>query len=214
VPALSVDPPDFEIVAIARRPGVLSKVAVRPRSPDIAGSVSPGIGADHLARVSQQLDGERIQMVRWQRSASGYITDALGLADVPPMTLLPALGHARVLLGGIDVRGIAGWRGLNVILASALTGWRIRLEPVAATAAWAALQRAMLTHRSVVGVVVGRTRQGMRVELNGLYAGFRRPARERAVGEEVELRITRMNPDEGRIFVSDHLPDSGQLQLI
>src|SRR5262249_12961948 len=118
----------LEIVALARRPGVLSKVAIRPRP----GSLTPlwnGIGADHIANVCRQLDGERIGVVRWQRAASAYIAAALGLGEVPPIVLLPGIGHARALLGEIDMRGIAGWRGLNTVLASALTGWRIRLEP-------------------------------------------------------------------------------------
>jgi transcription antitermination factor NusA-like protein len=213
VPALASDDAELEIVAIARRPGVLSKVAIRPR-----GLVAPlivGIGADHLARISEQLDGERIQVVRWQRAASAYIADALGLGEVPPVWLLPGIGHARVLLGEIDVRGIAGWRELNVILASALTGWRIRLEPVAATANWARLRAAMLARRPVTGHVLARAAErGTRVELQGLFAvlsGGEWPAR--TAGQEIEVRLTRMDPDEGRIFVSDRLNSRAQLPL-
>jgi N utilization substance protein A len=213
VPSLSSDDAELEIVAIARRPGVLSKVAIRPRGP-----VAPlivGIGADHLARVSERLDGERIQVVRWQRSASAYIADALGLGEAPSVLLLPGIGHARVLLGEIDVRGIAGWRDLNVILASALTGWRIRLEPVAATPNWARLQAALESRRPVTGLVLGRTGQhGTRVEILGLYAVLssgERPALE--YGQEIEVRVTRMDPDEGRIFVSERLNSRAQLPL-
>jgi N utilization substance protein A len=204
----------LEIVAIARRPGVLSKVAIRPRR----GALTPlivGIGADHVAHVSQQLDGERIHVVRWQRSARAYIADALGLGEVPPILLLPGLGHARVLLGEIDVRGIAGWRGVNAILASALTGWRIRLEPVAATAAWARLKAAMLARRPVTGSVVGRTERGLRLDVLGLYAVLSGGGSSELVfGQEVEVRITRMDADEGRIFVSDRLTTRAQLPLL
>lgn len=204
---------ELEIVAIARRPGVLSKVAIRPR----VGAPAPrvvGIGADHLARVSQLLDGERIDVVRWQRSATSYIADALGLGELPPILLLPWLGHARVLLGEIDVRGIAGWRGLNAILASALTGWRIRLEPVAATAAWRSLYGAFAARRPVLASVIGRTERGLRLELGGLYATLSAARREPMPGEELQVRITRMDPDQGRIFVSLHRGGGrGQLPL-
>ena len=172
-----------------------------------------GIGADHLARVSERLDGERIQVVRWQRFASAYIADALGLGEVPPMLLLPGLGHARVLLGDIDVRGIGGWRGLNAILASALTGWRIRLEPVAATAAWSGLRAAMLSRRVVLSMVVGRTERGPRLELNGLYGVLSQASGELAIGQEIAVRITRMDADEGRIFASDRLHGTVHRQL-
>jgi transcription antitermination factor NusA-like protein len=214
VPGLSGKAASFEIVAIARRPGVLSKVAIRPRS----GALTPlvvGIGADHLARISQQLDGERIQVVRWQRSASGYIADALGLGEIPPVVLLPALGRARVLLGEIDMRGIAGWRGLNVILASALTGWRIRLELVSATAAWTELESAMRARRAVTGRVVGRTERGPRLELLGLFGVLSGGGgAELMVGQDIEVRISRMDADEGRISASDRLATRAQLQLL
>jgi N utilization substance protein A len=206
VPALENG--DVRIVAIARRPGVLSKVAVRAR---LGARLS--LGGDHLARVRDQLDGERIQLVTWQRSAPAYIADALGLGDVPPVQLLAGIGHARVLLGEIDARGIAGWRGLNTLLASALTGWRIRLEPVASTAAWSRLYAAMLARRPVTATVLGSAERGTRVEIHGLYAVLAGSSDGAETGQDVEVRVTRLDPDEGRIFVSDRLASTGQLEL-
>jgi N utilization substance protein A len=207
VPALAER--DLEIVAIARRPGVLSKVAIRSRQ-----AIPVGIGADHVARVRQRLDGERIEIITWRRAAPAYIADALGMGvdTIPPIVLLPGLGHARVLLGEIDVRGIAGWRGLNTALASALTGWRIRLEPVALTPAWGRLEAAMHTRRSVQASFVGYTERGVRLEVLGLYATL--STASRPTQDPVDVRITRMDPDEGRIFVSDRLATSGQLPLV
>ena len=213
VPTLCERDGSLEIVAIARRPGVLSKVAIRRRMHGLSPRLAlAGIGADHLARVSQQLDGERIQVVRWQRSADAYIADALGLGEVPPTLLLPGLRHARVLLGEIDLRGIAGWRGLNTILASSLTGWRIRLEPVASTHAWRQLAVAMATRRPVLATVIGITERGTRVEVGGLFATLNR-ATQLEPGYELEVRVTRMDADEGRIFVSDRLGTRQQLSL-
>ena len=214
-PALSRATGNLDIVAIARRPGVLSKVALRARS-GVPAPMLIGLGADQVAAVREQLDGERIHLVAWQRSASAYIADALGLAQEPPMLLLPAIGHARVLLGEIDLRGIAGWRGLNTVLASALTGWRIRLEPVVATVAWRRLEAALRARRSVLGTVVGPTDRGTRIEVLGLYAVLSGSGngRERRPGDEVEVRLTRMDPDEGRIFASDRLATTGQLPLV
>jgi len=157
--------------------------------------------------------------VRWQRSASAYIADALGLpagADhIAPVTLLPWIGHARVLLGEIDMRGIAGWRGLNTILASALTGWRIRLEPVAATHAWRRIEAAMCAHRALAASFVARTERGARLEVLGLYAFMSGASPEVQPGHELEVRITRMDADEGRIFARlDPQKPAGQLPLM
>jgi transcription antitermination factor NusA-like protein len=215
VPQLERVTGTLDIVAIARRPGVLTKVAVRARA-GAPVSGAPSIGADHIARVRERLDAERIHVVIWQRSASAYIANALGLGEIPPVVLLAGIGHARVLLGEIDVLGIAGWRGLNAVLASALTGWRIRLEPVAATAAWRRLQAAMLERRAVTATVVDHSERGLCVEVRGLYAVLSRPAGATAprTGQDIYVRITRMDADEGRIFVSDRLAATGQLALL
>ena len=76
------------------------------------------------------------------------------------------------------------------------------------------LRAAMLARRPVMATVVGRTERGPRVEVLGLYAvlsGSRHAQRE---GLELEVRITRMDPDEGRIVVSDRLVTRSQLPLI
>jgi transcription termination/antitermination protein NusA len=210
VPALAEG--QLDIVAIARRPGVLSKVAIKARV-HLTSTASIVVPADAVARVREQLDGERIHIVAWHRSAPVYIANALGLGQVPPVLLLPGLQHARVLLGEIDVRGIAGWRGLNALLASALTGWRIRLQTVAATEAWRRLEAAMRARRAVQGSIVGRTDRGLRVEVEGLYATFSGALADEQPGREVMVRVTRMDADEGRIFVSDRLAPSAQLDL-
>ena len=54
------------------------------------------------------------------------------------------------------------------------------------------------------GTVVGRTQRGLRVEVLGLYAVLTNPLVERRPGHELELRITRMDPDEGRILLDGH----------
>jgi hypothetical protein len=66
VPALARG--DLEIVAIARRPGVLSKVAVRRRAGVrlVARPVSlvVGVGADYVNHVSAELGGERLHVLQ------------------------------------------------------------------------------------------------------------------------------------------------------
>ena len=84
---------EIQIVAVARRPGVLTKVAVRSQA-------MATIGGDDIARVRDRLDGERIDVVTWDHAAPVYISAALGVGKVPPMLLLPAISHARVLFAG------------------------------------------------------------------------------------------------------------------
>jgi len=59
----------------------------------------------------------------------------------------------------------------------------------------------------VVGVV-GQSQRGIRVEVFGLYAILSGATADLSPGEELEVRVTRLDADEGRIFVSDRLQRS------
>jgi N utilization substance protein A len=101
---------DLQIVAIARRPTVLSKVAVR-RSPNaqVQGRPVPlvlGVGADHIRRVRDALGGERVDVVQWQREPTHYIAAALGLSYLPSMLLLPGARLAQVFLVVFDLEQV------------------------------------------------------------------------------------------------------------
>jgi transcription antitermination factor NusA-like protein len=231
VPALARG--DLEIVAIARRPGVLTKVAVRRRA-RVKLSARPvslvvGVGADYVNRVKHELGGERIEVLQWVGDPASYIASALGLGYLPPVDLQAAARLANVLLGDIDVRGVRGKRGVNLLLASALTGWRIRLREISRSAAWKSLERAMTSHRTVPSTVQARVPKGLAVTMSGLNAllptgqvrGIRKqtPADEvdallRAhLGQEIHVHVLRLDTDTGLIVVSEQIPAARQLRL-
>jgi hypothetical protein len=189
--------PGLDIVAVARRPGVHSKVAVRD------GLVSGAV----VASLREQLDGERIDVVQWQARPQAFVSAALGLVDEPPMLLKPAIRHAHVYVGEIDALGLSGWRGINRLLASSLTGWRIHLEPVGGTPAWRSLHAAFAARRAVSATVL----RGTKVEMRGLY-GYLRTREQLEPGAEVRVVVTRMDADEGRIVVARERK-TGQLAL-
>jgi transcription antitermination factor NusA-like protein len=232
VPALARG--DLEIAAIARRRGVLTKVAVRRRSRvRLTGrpvSLVIGLGADYVNRVSAELGGERLHVLQWQGDPTRYIAAALGLGYLPPVQLLPSVRLANVLLGDIDVRGIRGRLGINLLLAAALTGWRIRLREIERSPAWRALDAALIERRSVPATVEARLPQGLAVsiyELPGLLPtgqvrGVRRATptdqvdvllRER-LGREIQVNVLRLDADTGHIFVSEREPTGRQLPLL
>jgi hypothetical protein len=72
----------------------------------------------------------------------------------------------------------------------------------------------MLARRPVSSVVTGLTERGPRLNVAGLYAVLSGAMLSYTIGDELEVRITRMDPDEGRIFASDRLVATGQLPLI
>jgi hypothetical protein len=180
-------------------------------------------------RVSADLGGERLHVLQWQGNPAGYIAEALGVGYLPPVELHPSSRLANVLLGDIDVRGIRGRRGINLLLASALTDWRIRLREIARSPAWRALEVANREHRSVPASVDSRVAKGLALSIDGLNAllptgqvrGVRRetPAeqvdlmmRER-LGQELQVHVLRLDPDSGHVFVSERSLGGKQLAL-
>jgi transcription antitermination factor NusA-like protein len=231
VPALGAG--DLEIVTIARHRGVLTKVAVR-RRPGVRLRARPvsmmvGVGADHVNRVSTELGGERLHVLQWHGDPTRYIAEALGLGYLPAMQLSQASRLANVLLGDIDVRGVRGRRGINLLLASALTRWRIRLREISRSPAWKLLEQARREQRAVLATVQARVPAGLAVEVHGLNGllpigqvrGVRRTSdmeqvdallRER-LGAELQVRVLRMDADAGHIYVSEQVPAGRQLPL-
>ena len=232
VPALAGG--DLEIAAIARHPGVLCKVAVRRRR-GVKLSARPvsmmvGLGADYVNRVSAELGGgERLHVLQWQGDPARYIAEALGLGYRPPIQLSSTTRLANVLLGDIDVRGVRGRRGINLLLASALTEWRIRLREISRAPAWKALEVALRERRSVAAVVQARVVKGLAVEVHGLNAllpvGQVRDVRHTTpadrvdmllrsrLGQELRVRVLRMDAAAGHIYVSEQVPAGRQLPL-
>ncbi len=70
----------------------------------------------------------------------------------------------------------------------------------------------MLARRAVRATVLDIRPRGAQVEVFGLHALLPREW-NLAPGQELDARITRMDPDEGRIFVSRSRHASGQLPL-
>jgi hypothetical protein len=147
----------------------------------------------------------------------------------PPIELSPTTRLAKVLLGDIDVRGVRGPRRINVLLASALTEWRIRLREIARSPTWKALQVAQQEHMSVPANVHARVPKGLAVEVYGLNAllpigqvrGVRRSTPPEQVnellrarvGQEIRVTLLRLDPDSGHIFVSERPSGGRQLRL-
>ena len=145
------------------------------------------------------------------------------------MLLLPSARLAQVFLGEIDYAGVRGWQATKLLLASALTDWRIRLKRISHTRAWHALERAQAEHQPITALVAGRSPKGLRVQVYGLnallpigqIAGVKRSTRPERVearirerlGQELQVLVLRLDPDGGRIFVSERAPAGRQLRL-
>jgi transcription termination/antitermination protein NusA len=115
-----------EIMAIAREPGSRSKVAVHSKRPEVdAVGACLGPKSSRIANVSDELRGEKIDVIRWAPDAEGFISNALAPAKVLGVELFADEGVALVTVPDYQLSLAIGREGQNVRLAARLTGWRL-----------------------------------------------------------------------------------------
>ena len=114
------------IVAAAREPGARSKIAVTSRDSDVDPvGACVGMKGSRVQAVVQELRGEKIDIVPWDRDPARFVCNAIAPADVARV-IIDESGHAMELVVPDDKLSLAiGRRGQNVRLASQLTGWKL-----------------------------------------------------------------------------------------
>ncbi len=121
-----------EIKAIAREPGVRTKIAVSSSDPKIdpIGSCVGQKGV-RVMNVMDELNGERIDIIQWNSNLEEYIKMALAPAKVASILLDREARRAKVYVNP-DQRPLAiGKGGQNVRLASRLTELELDIMDVA-----------------------------------------------------------------------------------
>ncbi|WP_373538464.1 transcription termination factor NusA [Chamaesiphon sp.] len=137
------------IVAVAREAsppsrhvGPRTKIAVDTLEGDVD-PVGACIGArgSRIQVVVNELQGEKIDVIRWSPDPSTYISNALSPARIDEVRLVNPDGRQAHVLVPVDQLSLAiGKEGQNVRLAARLTGWKIdikdsaKYDPVAAMA--------------------------------------------------------------------------------
>ncbi len=116
----------IEIVNVSREAGRRTKVAVVSNDPhiDLVGACV-GVRGSRSRAITDELGGERIDVVPWTADTAEYIRNALKPAIVDEVMLCTMLGRAIVLVQR-EQRSIAiGRGGQNVRLASRLCKWDV-----------------------------------------------------------------------------------------
>ena len=118
----------IDIRAIAREAGYRSKVAVSSidMKVDSVGACV-GVRGSRIKNIIEELNGERIDIVRWNDSLQVLIPNALQPAEIADVFTYPRLGRAIVLVNEDQLSLAIGRRGQNVRLASKLVGMDIEI---------------------------------------------------------------------------------------
>lgn len=116
----------IEVRSIAREAGHRSKAAVSSSDSTIdCVGACVGVRGARIRGIVEELNGERIDIVRWNDSLQILVPNALQPAEVEDVILCPMLGKVIILVRDDQLSLAIGRRGQNVRLASKLVGWDI-----------------------------------------------------------------------------------------
>jgi N utilization substance protein A len=118
----------IDIRAVAREAGYRAKVAVVSvdQKVDCVGACV-GVRGSRIKNIIEEINGERIDIVRWNESLQVLIPNSLQPAQISEVFTYPRLGRAIVLVAEDQLSLAIGRRGQNVRLASKLVGWDIEI---------------------------------------------------------------------------------------
>jgi len=118
----------IEIKAVARDPGSRAKIAVKTND----GRVDPvgacvGMRGSRVQAVSTELKGERIDIVLWDDDLVQFIINSMAPAEVVSVVVDEENNQITVTVADEHLSQAIGRNGQNVILASKLSGWRLKV---------------------------------------------------------------------------------------
>jgi len=118
----------IEILAAARDPGSRAKIAVRAldsRIDPVGACV--GMRGSRVQAVSNELSGERVDIILWNDNPAQFIINAMSPADVVSIIVDEEARSMDVAVKEENLSQAIGRGGQNVRLASQLTGWELNV---------------------------------------------------------------------------------------
>lgn len=116
----------IQIRRIEREPGYRTKLAVHSNDQKVDSvGACVGVRGARIKAIIEELNGERIDIIRWNEDAQALITNALKPAEISHIELDVQNKKALVLVEEDQLSLAIGRKGQNVRLASRLTAWDI-----------------------------------------------------------------------------------------
>jgi transcription termination/antitermination protein NusA len=118
----------IEIKAAAREPGHRAKIAVTTQDRDIDPvGACVGMKGSRVQNIVNELQGEKIDIVRWNQDTETFARAALAPAEIQSITMNHGQHTLDVIVEDDQLSLAIGKRGQNVRLAAMLTGWKINI---------------------------------------------------------------------------------------
>ncbi|GJM09493.1 MAG: transcription termination/antitermination protein NusA [Lysobacteraceae bacterium] len=118
----------IDILGAARDPGLRAKIAVRsndPRTDPIGACV--GMRGSRVQAVSNELAGERIDIILYDKNAAQFVINAMAPAEVVSIVVDEDNNSMDLAVNEEKLSQAIGRGGQNVRLASELTGWHLNV---------------------------------------------------------------------------------------
>ncbi|RKT46101.1 transcription termination factor NusA [Thiocapsa rosea] len=118
----------IQILGAARDPGSRAKIAVRTTDPRIDPvGACVGMRGSRVQAVSNELNGERVDIILWDDNPAQYVINAMSPADVVSIVIDEEARSMDVAVKEENLAQAIGRNGQNVRLASQLTGWELNV---------------------------------------------------------------------------------------
>jgi N utilization substance protein A len=118
----------IEIMGAARDPGSRAKIGVRTREARIDPvGACVGMRGSRVQAVSNELAGERVDIILWDDNPAQFVINAMSPAEVISIVMDEESGSMDVAVGEDQLSQAIGRGGQNVRLASQLTGWTLNV---------------------------------------------------------------------------------------
>ena len=118
----------IEIKGAARDPGLRAKIAVQSKDPRIDPvGACVGMRGSRVQAVSNELNGERVDIILWNENIAQFVINAMSPAEVVSIVVDEDKGSMTVAVSEENLSQAIGRGGQNVRLASELTGWELNV---------------------------------------------------------------------------------------
>jgi len=118
----------IEIISAARDPGVRAKIAVKSNDSKVDPvGACVGIRGSRVQSVSNEINGERVDIIKWSEDPAQFVINALAPAEVESIMVDEDKGAMDVIVDESQLSLSIGRGGQNVRLATELTGWEINI---------------------------------------------------------------------------------------
>jgi N utilization substance protein A len=118
----------IEIKGAARDPGLRAKIAVKSNDPRIDPiGTCIGLRGSRVTSVTNELAGERVDIILWSPDPAQFVINALAPAEVSRIVVDEDKHSIDVVVEEDQLGKAIGSNGQNVRLASELTGWELNI---------------------------------------------------------------------------------------